>query len=181
MNLFLLFDGTWKGSQEHTNSYRCHLSLGDHTKDRGRQVRAMEKQIDDLSWGFELYESFTLKHNIAFTLKNAGHILESTYGDRNHENRSDRQATLANTLDHALSDNGIVYIPAFALGRTQELIYELDRINPGQSRHSPVVRILGPCRPANPVRLGDIHAGTAGRNPAGAWGAGSSKSSQIKT
>jgi len=67
MNLFLLFDGTWKGSQEHTNSYRCHLSLGDHTKDRGRQVRAMEKQIDDLSWGFELYESFTLKHNIAFT------------------------------------------------------------------------------------------------------------------
>jgi metallo-beta-lactamase family protein len=26
---------------------------------------------------------------------------------------------------------GIVYIPAFALGRTQELIYELDRINPG--------------------------------------------------
>jgi len=34
-----------------------------------------------------------------------------------HENRADRQATLANTLDHALSDSGIVYIPAFALGR----------------------------------------------------------------
>jgi Cft2 family RNA processing exonuclease len=29
--------------------------------------------------------------------------------------------------------SGIVYIPAFALGRTQELIYELDRINPGVS------------------------------------------------
>jgi metallo-beta-lactamase family protein len=58
-------------------------------------------------------------------------IMESTYGDRNHENRADRLATLANTLDHALSDSGIVYIPAFALGRTQELIYELDRINPG--------------------------------------------------
>jgi metallo-beta-lactamase family protein len=58
-------------------------------------------------------------------------IMESTYGDRNHENRADRLATLANTLDHALSDSGIVYIPAFALGRTQELIFELDRINPG--------------------------------------------------
>ncbi len=32
---------------------------------------------------------------------------------------------------HILVDSGIVYIPAFALGRTQELIYELDRINPG--------------------------------------------------
>ena len=40
-------------------------------------------------------------------------------------------AKSAKTLDHALSDSGIVYIPAFALGRTQELIYELDRINPG--------------------------------------------------
>ena len=28
----------------------------------------------------------------------------------------------------ALDDEGIVYIPAFSLGRTQELIYELDRI-----------------------------------------------------
>jgi Cft2 family RNA processing exonuclease len=119
-------------------------------------VRAMEEKIDDLSWGFELYETFTLK--------NAGHILgscfiqfsfpksdktpyrftfsgdlgcrhapiipdphppdvcdllilESTYGDRNHENRADRLSTLAKTLDHALSDSGIVYIPAFAPGR----------------------------------------------------------------
>ena len=31
-------------------------------------------------------------------------------------------------LHKALADKGIVYIPAFSLGRTQELIYELDRI-----------------------------------------------------
>lgn len=31
-------------------------------------------------------------------------------------------------LQKALVDKGIVYIPAFALGRTQELLYELDRI-----------------------------------------------------
>lgn len=36
------------------------------------QVRAMEKQIDDLSWGFELYDPFTLRHGITFTLKAAG-------------------------------------------------------------------------------------------------------------
>ena len=155
---------------------RDAMSFSDRTD---AQIRAMEARINELSWGFELYDTFTLKNNISFTLKNAGHILgscfvqfsfpgppgsaparvtfsgdlgcrhtpilpdpdrpdpcdllvlESTYGDRNHENRADRQAALAKVLDHALSDKGIVYIPAFALGRTQELIYEMDRINPG--------------------------------------------------
>jgi metallo-beta-lactamase family protein len=31
-------------------------------------------------------------------------------------------------LEKALADKGIVYIPAFALGRTQQLLYDLDRI-----------------------------------------------------
>jgi metallo-beta-lactamase family protein len=35
---------------------------------------------------------------------------------------------LERLLNKALADKGIVYIPAFSLGRTQELIYELDRI-----------------------------------------------------
>ena len=55
-------------------------------------------------------------------------ILESTYGDRNHTGRKERIERLKVLLDKALADNGIVYIPAFSLGRTQELIYELDRI-----------------------------------------------------
>ena len=56
-------------------------------------------------------------------------ILESTYGDRNHTSRKHRIVALKQLLDKALADDGIVYIPAFSLGRTQELIYELDRIN----------------------------------------------------
>ena len=55
-------------------------------------------------------------------------ILESTYGDRNHEGRKSRIEVLRKILGMALDDEGIVYIPAFSLGRTQELIYELDRI-----------------------------------------------------
>jgi len=43
------------------------------------QIRAMQTRIDDLSWGFELYDVFTLKKNITFTLKNAGHILGSCF------------------------------------------------------------------------------------------------------
>jgi metallo-beta-lactamase family protein len=140
-----------------------------------KEIHTIEEQIDDLSWGFELYEIFSLKQGITFKLSNAGHILgscfilftipdhnskdykiifsgdlgctdtpilpdpdppdacdllvmESTYGDRNHTNRKDRVAALDKLLHKALADKGIVYIPAFSLGRTQELIYELDRI-----------------------------------------------------
>ena len=55
-------------------------------------------------------------------------ILESTYGDRLHEDRRARAGRLGQILSKALSDNGKVFVPVFALGRCQELIYEMDRI-----------------------------------------------------
>jgi metallo-beta-lactamase family protein len=55
-------------------------------------------------------------------------IMESTYGDRCHHPRDQRMLQLGRVLNHALSDGGKVLIPAFSLGRTQELIYEMDRI-----------------------------------------------------
>jgi len=55
-------------------------------------------------------------------------LLESTYGDRLHEERSRRTRRLGEVLTKALSDGGKVFIPAFALGRAQELIYEIDRL-----------------------------------------------------
>ncbi|KPA10524.1 metallo-beta-lactamase, partial [Candidatus Magnetomorum sp. HK-1] len=55
-------------------------------------------------------------------------ILESTYGDRVHSDRTQRISQLGKILNHALSDEGKVFIPAFALGRSQELIYEMDRL-----------------------------------------------------
>ena len=55
-------------------------------------------------------------------------VLESTYGDRNHEGRAARQQALEKVLRHALEDRGTVLIPAFSIGRTQELLYELEDI-----------------------------------------------------
>ena len=55
-------------------------------------------------------------------------FLESTYGDRCHHDRGQRVDRLARVLDHSLSDGGKVFIPAFSLGRTQEILYEIDRI-----------------------------------------------------
>ena len=55
-------------------------------------------------------------------------VLESTYGDRLHEDRTTRQARLEAVIDKALADHGTVLIPAFSVGRTQELLYEIEDI-----------------------------------------------------
>lgn len=55
-------------------------------------------------------------------------VLESTYGDRLHEDRSTRRKRLEQAIEHALANNGTVLIPAFSVGRTQELLYELEDI-----------------------------------------------------
>lgn len=55
-------------------------------------------------------------------------ILESTYGNRIHEGREERLQTLGEKLVKALGDRGKVFIPAFSLGRTQEILFELDRL-----------------------------------------------------
>lgn len=55
-------------------------------------------------------------------------VLESTYGDRNHVGRSERQQALESAIRHALRDRGSVLIPAFSIGRTQELLYEIEDI-----------------------------------------------------
>ena len=63
-------------------------------------------------------------------------VMESTYGDRNHEDRTMRWQRLGEVLSKAVADNGKVLIPAFALGRTQELIYEMDRLFSGHHKTS---------------------------------------------
>ncbi|OUM36977.1 MBL fold metallo-hydrolase [Pseudomonas putida] len=55
-------------------------------------------------------------------------VLESTYGDRLHAHAGDRRQRLEAAIDRALADKGTILIPAFSLGRTQELLYELEDI-----------------------------------------------------
>lgn len=55
-------------------------------------------------------------------------VLESTYGDREHEPRAQRRRRLQAVLERALADGGTVLIPAFSIGRTQELLYEIEDI-----------------------------------------------------
>ena len=55
-------------------------------------------------------------------------VLESTYGDKNHGNRKDRKTHLKNRIVHCLQNKGAILIPAFSIGRTQELLYEIEEI-----------------------------------------------------
>ena len=55
-------------------------------------------------------------------------VIESTYGDKNHIGRKQRRAQLKNVVERCLENNGAVLIPAFSIGRTQELLYEIEDI-----------------------------------------------------
>lgn len=52
-------------------------------------------------------------------------ILESTYGNKVHENVDKRIEKLTDVINKTILRGGTVIIPSFAVGRTQELIYEL--------------------------------------------------------
>ena len=52
-------------------------------------------------------------------------LLESTYGDRNHRTEDDTLEELAGILADADRQGGNVLVPAFAVGRTQEMLYHL--------------------------------------------------------
>ena len=55
-------------------------------------------------------------------------VIESTYGNKNHQGRKERTQTLKNVIERAVADNGVVLVPAFSIGRTQELLYELEQL-----------------------------------------------------
>jgi metallo-beta-lactamase family protein len=55
-------------------------------------------------------------------------IMESVYGDRNHEDRDIRKDRLAEVIQDNYKRGGTLMIPTFSLERTQELLYELDSL-----------------------------------------------------
>ncbi|NLM06002.1 MAG: MBL fold metallo-hydrolase [Tissierellia bacterium] len=54
-------------------------------------------------------------------------IMESTYGDKNHESFEESSKELIELIKETVLNGGTVIIPSFAVGRTQELIYEFNQ------------------------------------------------------
>jgi metallo-beta-lactamase family protein len=55
-------------------------------------------------------------------------VIESTYGDKTHSSRLNREKHLAELVNKALKNKGTLLIPTFSLGRTQELIAMLENL-----------------------------------------------------
>ena len=55
-------------------------------------------------------------------------IMESVYGDRNHESRNDRRSLLEKVIEDNYKRKGTLIIPTFSLERSQELLFELNEL-----------------------------------------------------
>ena len=55
-------------------------------------------------------------------------MVESTYGNREHGPHEEAIDELAAAIDEVAGDRGVLLMPAFAIGRTQELIWVLDEL-----------------------------------------------------
>ena len=55
-------------------------------------------------------------------------VMESTYGSRLHMRNDDKANIFLNVVSETLDHGGRVVIPSFAVGRTQEILYEIDKI-----------------------------------------------------
>ncbi|MFL5925489.1 MAG: MBL fold metallo-hydrolase RNA specificity domain-containing protein [Gaiellaceae bacterium] len=63
------------------------------------------------------------------TLTHADYVVvESTYGGREHEPEQEAVRLLAETVRMVGESKGVLLVPSFAIGRTQEIVWELDRL-----------------------------------------------------
>lgn len=66
-------------------------------------------------------------------------VIESAYGDRLHEKRDQRKELLEDAIEETVKAGGILMIPAFAMERTQELLFELnDLVEHGRVPQVPI-------------------------------------------
>lgn len=72
-------------------------------------------------------------------------LLESTYGDREHEERGSEVELLARVCNEVSESGGTVLIPAFSLERTQELLHIFDHLKKdGKIKHDLAVVLDSP-------------------------------------
>ena len=55
-------------------------------------------------------------------------LVESTYGGREHDPEAEAIRILAETVRMVADAGGVLLVPSFAIGRTQEVVWELDRL-----------------------------------------------------
>jgi metallo-beta-lactamase family protein len=67
-------------------------------------------------------------------------LVESTYGNRDHESAADANDRVCAIINRAVERNGKIIVPSFAVGRTQQLLYTLFQLT--QTRCIPTLPIF---------------------------------------
>lgn len=68
-------------------------------------------------------------------------VVESAYGNRNHENVEERKGKLEALISETIGKGGTLLIPSFAIERAQELLYELNTIIEGKKLPFPLIPV----------------------------------------
>lgn len=92
----------------------------EHTSSKGRRVLVFSGDIG--RWGQAIIRDPTCIEEADVVL------METTYGDRSHGPRTDTLKLLAQVVTETLDAGGNLVIPAFSVGRTQEIIYSLNHL-----------------------------------------------------
>lgn len=53
-------------------------------------------------------------------------VMESVYGDRNHEGKKARRSLLEDVIEETMEKGGTLMVPAFSIERTQQILYEIE-------------------------------------------------------
>lgn len=83
-------------------------------------------------------------------------VMESVYGDRNHEPKDIRRKKLQEVIEDTISKKGTLIIPAFSLERTQVILYEINKLV--ESKAVPIVPVFVDSPLA--TRVTDIYKGS---------------------
>ncbi len=55
-------------------------------------------------------------------------VIESTYGNRVHEDESTRETKLRDVIRRTIKERGVLVVPVFAIDRTQQILFELNHL-----------------------------------------------------
>lgn len=122
----------WKGVEYHTlidlgNDFHAYVKDAGHILGSTMFEISHKGSQGKIVFTGDLGNSPSLFLRDTESIAGATHlVMESVYGDRNHETKEDRKNTLTEVIKDTIARNRTLLIPAFSLERTQDILYEIN-------------------------------------------------------
>ena len=116
---------------EYHNTFDLGAGISIYLRDSGHILGSAMVEISDGKtksvFTGDLGNSPSLLLNDTEEIKDANYIvMESVYGDRNHESKDERRSQLKEIIKETIVNKRLLIIPAFSLERTQQILYEMN-------------------------------------------------------